>query len=184
MLHKSQTLIVCTILAGCGSATQNIAQSANAIGGIASTSKMRFETIADTAIVGETNDKDIRQINASAISGIEEQSKILSLVADVHSDLTKVSDRSPWWAAMLSKIATAAAIIGVAFVLWQTGIGHLVKRVVYSLGWFIPASVRRDVALDSKNLDSDDPATLRESIAAKRAGNPAYDAAWKRNRRK
>jgi hypothetical protein len=184
MLHKSQTLIICTILAGCSSATRNIAQSANQIGGLASTSKMRFETIADTAIAGATNDKNIRDINASAISGIEEQSKILSLVDDVHSDLTRVSDNTPWWAAMLSKIATAAAIIGVAFVLWQTGIGYLVKRIVYSFGWFIPASVRREVALDSKNIETDNPATLRESIAAKRASNPAYDAAWKHNRRK
>jgi len=184
MLHKSQTLIVCTILAGCGSATQNIAQSASEIGTLAHQSKMRFENIAHTTIGGDVDENQIRDINADATSGIGEQDEIITLVETVHANVTKVIDAQPWWAALLTKLAVVAGIIGVGFILWQTGIGYMIKRVVYSLGWFIPASVRRDVALDSKNLDSDDPATLRESIAAKRAGNPAYDAAWKRNRRK
>ena len=183
MLQAKVIFLSIAILAGCQSASKNIAQSASEIGSIASTSKSRFEYIADTTDGGETTAKEIRGINAEANSGIQEQSNIIGLVEVVHTNVTGVTDNQPWWASMLGKLATAAAIIGVAFLLWQTGIGHIIKRVLYSIGWFIPTSTKREVSFDVKNLDNDNPATLRESIAAKRAGSSAYNAAWKQQRR-
>ena len=172
------------LLAGCQSATREIANSASEIGTLATSSKARFESIADATAGGGITNKEIRNISADATLGVGEQSAIIKSVDNIHEQVTKVSDNQPWWAAMIGKVATAAAIIGVGFLLWQTGLGYLIKKIVYSIGWFIPASVKREVALDAKNLESDNPATLRESIAAKRASNNAYNAAWKLQRRK
>ena len=182
MLQKTWIILLAALLIGCGSASKTIAKSASEIASIAAVSKSRFEFIVDTTD-GETTAKDIRGINAEANSGIQEQSNIIALVEVVHTNVTGVTDNQPWWASMLGKLATAAAIIGVAFLLWQTGIGHIIKRILYSIGWFIPTSTKREVSFDVKNLDNDNPATLRESIAAKRAGSSAYNAAWKQQRR-
>lgn len=184
MLQTKIIILLLVLVAGCQSASREIARSASEIGTLAATSKTRFESIADTTANGESTAQEIRGINAEANLGMDEQSTIIQSVDNIHEQVTKVSDNQPWWAAMLGKIATAAAIIGVGFLLWQTGLGYLIKKIVYSIGWFIPASVKREVALDTKNLDSDNPATLRESIAAKRASNNAYNAAWKLQRRK
>ena len=184
MLQTKITILLLVLLAGCQSASRDIARSASEIGTLAASSKSKFESIAYTTANGESTAEEIRDINAEATLGMSEQSTIIQSVDKIHENVTKVSDNTPWWASMLSKIATAAAIIGVGFLLWQTGLGYLIKKIVYSIGWFIPASVKREVALDTKNLDSDNPATLRESIAAKRASNDAYNAAWKLQRRK
>ena len=184
MLRWLASVFTAILLCSCQSATENIAQSASEIGGLAASSKSRFETIADTTNANDVSQKNIREINATAEVGIGEQLDIIDHVGQVHSNLTRTTDIQPWWATMLGKLATAAAIIGVAFLLWQTGVGYVIKGIAYSFGWLIPSNVKNAAELDAKNLDNDNPATLRESIAAKRASDPAYKAAWKRERRK
>ena len=74
----------------------------------------------------------------------------------------------------------AAAILGICVLLWYTGIGTFIKKVVYSLGLFIPEKKIQQAKLLAEAKDESDPTTIREAIAAFRAGDPAFDAAYKK----
>jgi hypothetical protein len=66
--------------------------------------------------------------------------------------------------------------VAVAAILWQTGIGAAIR---VALGW-IPRPSLRDAALARDVMENSNPATIREYIAAKRASDPVWEAAWKR----
>jgi hypothetical protein len=105
---------------------------------------------------------------------------ILGESEDIAGILGNIKDSTPWWADLLSYGFIAAAILGVCVLLWYTGIGTLIKKVVYSLGLFIPEKKIQQAKLLAEAKDESDPTTIREAIAAFRAGDPAFDAAYKK----
>jgi hypothetical protein len=169
-----QALILCTYL-GCTSNTEKMSEGANEISRLAHSSGERFEIISQASIPPE--------LVESAEKGHKEQDEIVLLTEEIQINLQGVVDRVPWWAVLFQKLAVVVAIVGIAFILWQTGLGYILKRIFWGIGWFIPSSVKREVELDMKNLDTENQASLRESIAARRASSPAYNEAWKLKRR-
>ena len=88
-----------------------------------------------------------------------------------------VEDLTPWWASMMGNLAVAAIVIGVVILLWQTGIGMIIKKVLWSMGWFIPKATMRSAQVDMKALDRGHEMSVREAIAVRRSSDPAYEAA-------
>ena len=84
----------------------------------------------------------------------------------------------------MSNLAIAAIVVGIIVLLWQTGLGALIKRALWALGWFIPKSTMRSAAADMKVLDHEDEMDQREAIAIRRSSDPAYEAARKKLKRK
>jgi hypothetical protein len=105
---------------------------------------------------------------------------ILGESEDIAGVLGNIKDSTPWWADLLSYGFIAAAILGICVLLWYTGIGTFIKKVVYSLGLFIPEKKIQQAKLLAEAKDESDPTTIREAIAAFRAGDPAFDAAYKK----
>ncbi len=105
---------------------------------------------------------------------------IIGESADIAGAVGNVKDTTPWWADMLSYGFIALAIIGVCFLLWYTGVGTLIKKVVYSLGLFIPDKKLQQAKVLAEAKDDTDPTTIREAIAVMRASDPAFDAAYKK----
>lgn len=105
---------------------------------------------------------------------------ILKETGDIADAVSKVKDVTPWWADMITYGFIALAIVGVCVLLWYTGIGGLVKRVVYSLGLFIPDRKLQQAKVLAEAKDESDPTTIREAIAVMRASDPAFDAAYKK----
>jgi len=159
-----------TATTGCSSAVQAINADAETIDELAQASEGRFSWIAET-----TTDDDIRD---ESKDGIADQRAIQSAVAGIRDELPRVEDRQPWWAAMVGRVALAGVLIAALLLLWQTGLGHLLRRLVYSVSWMIPQRARRAAAIDRKLVEDDDPANIREAIAVRRSSDPAYDAAW------
>lgn len=158
-------------MAGCSSAVQAINANATEIDDLSRSSEGRFERIAN-----EVADDELR---VESEHGIMEQQAIQGAVASIREELPRVEDRTPWWAMIVGRVAIAGALIAIIILLWQTGLGALVRRLVYSVSFLIPRRAQREAAMDWKIVNADDPATMRESIAAKRASDPAYNAAWK-----
>lgn len=117
--------------------------------------------------------EDIAEAHKHANNIIEESTDIASAVGNV-------KDTTPWWGDMITYGFIALSIIGVCFLLWYTGVGALVKRVVYSLGLFIPDKKLQQAKVLSEAKDESDPTTIREAIAVMRASDPAFDAAYKK----
>jgi hypothetical protein len=113
---------------------------------------------------------------ADAASIVIEARRIEAAAGAIHKALPGVEDQTPWWAALLGWMAAAAALVAVAAILWQTGIGAAIR---VALGW-IPRPSLRDAALARDVMETSNPATIREYIAAKRASDPVWEAAWKR----
>jgi hypothetical protein len=153
-------VVTLSFLCAC-SPVQRIANSANEIRAEAQAVKMRGL---------ETNDPQI----------VSSADKIIALSSSIHVDLGGVEDKTPAWMSMLTWIALAAVLVAVAVILWQTGIGTFIR---VAIGW-IP---RRKIAAASLAVDMLDPASPegdREYIAAQRAQDPLFDAAYRRAKKK
>lgn len=116
------------------------------------------------------------EVVADAATIVIESKRIEEAAGAIHKALPGVEDQTPWWAALLGWMAAAAALVAVAAILWQTGIGAAIRVAV---GW-IPRPKLRDAALARDVMENSNPATIREYIAAKRASDPVWEAAWKR----
>ena len=80
----------------------------------------------------------------------------------------------------MERMSIAVILIATTFIIWQTGIGTLIRRLLYSVTFLIPRRSRRDAEMDLKIADEKDDMTIREVIASKRSSDPAYDAAYKK----
>ncbi len=95
--------------------------------------------------------------------------------AAIHGDIPNVQAVTPAWLSTLKWWGIALAVAGGAFVLWQSG-AFTALRI--AIGW-LPRRKVNDAQLAAKMLGSDEE-TPREYVAAKRAADPAFDAAWRK----
>lgn len=105
-------------------------------------------------------------------------SKIDTLAAGIHIALGGVEDKTPAWMSMLTWIAIAAVVVAVVVLLWQTGLGTMIRLAI---GW-LPRKQRQDADLAASMLNPSQPEDAREYIAARRASDPYFDAAFKKAR--
>ena len=149
-------LLIVFALSGC-SPVQRIANSANDIRAEAQAIKTHGLEINDPQVVSSAD-------------------KIIALSSSIHSDLSGVEDKTPAWMSMLTWIAAAAVVVAVCVMLWQTGIGTAVRLAI---GW-IPRRKANAASLAVDMLDPTSPEGEREYIAAQRAQDPLFDAAFRR----
>jgi len=156
------TLLACCCCCWCCSASQRIATRATAI-----------REHADEIIVAvdriDYNGAEVGQIRSNAEA-------IREAVGDIHTALPGVTDRTPWWADLLRWLAIAAAGAAAVWLLTASGILGAIRA---ALGW-IPRPKARAASLLAAAVDDDRPETTREAIAAMRAQDPEFDAAWRR----
>tara|TARA_R110000868_G_scaffold231690_4_gene485094 strand:+ start:942 stop:1427 length:486 start_codon:yes stop_codon:yes gene_type:complete len=106
--------------------------------------------------------------------------RINDLAADTHVQLSGLEDKVPAWLTTLWMVALAVVVLGVVVLLWQTGLGTAVRVAV---GW-LPRAKVRDADLAAGMLNPDNPENAREYVAARRASDPEFDAAWRRIQKK
>jgi hypothetical protein len=157
----------CLLLVGC-SASERIAVEANTIGERAST----IHRLA-TRIGERSQDADTV---ADAATIAVEAAAIGKSTQAIHTALPGVTDRTPWWADLLRWLAIAAAGAAAVWILTASGILGAVRA---ALGW-IPEPKRRAANLLAAAVDDSKPETTREAIAAMRAQDREFDAAWRK----
>jgi hypothetical protein len=107
---------------------------------------------------------------------VDRATRIDENAADIHVQLTKVQDITPAWLSTLKWWGIAVAVGGIAFLVWQSGIGTAVRVAV---GWLPRRKVTQaELAVDM--LDPDRPEGEREYVAAMRAQDPEFDAAYRK----
>jgi hypothetical protein len=107
---------------------------------------------------------------------VDRATRIDENAADIHVQLTKVQDITPAWLSTLKWWGIAVAVSGIAFLVWQSGIGTAVRVAV---GWLPRRKVTQaELAVDM--LDPDRPEGEREYVAAMRAQDPEFDAAFRK----
>ena len=149
-------LVLTLICAGC-SPVARIAGNANAI-------RSEAATLADHG--RSTNDQAV-------VRGAE---RIEDLAADIHATLPGVTEKvSPIWST-LRWLAIAAAGAAAVWILTASGILGAVRA---ALGW-IPRPKARAASMLAAAIDDDRPETTREAIAAMRAEDREFDAAYRR----
>ena len=98
------------------------------------------------------------------------------LAARIHERLPDVEDQVPAWLSVVGWVAIAVVSVAAAIILWQTGIGTAIR---VAIGW-LPRKKVSDAELAAGMLDPNDPEDAREYVAARRASDPEFDAAWRR----
>lgn len=147
-------------LVGC-SATERVSENANEIRGEARALSLHGE---------KTQDKEV----------VTRAERIYDLAADIHDQLPGLEDKTPAWMETLVWVAGAVVAVAAVVLLWQTGLGQAIRIAV---GW-IPRKKVSDADLASRMLDEKSPEDAREYVAARRASDPEFDAAWRRIHKK
>ena len=155
---------------GCSDA-QRIADASAVARTNAESSRGRFVWIADNAT-------DASGVQAQAVEGVKEQAAIIAATEGIVRALPGVKDVTPWWANLIGWGLIALAIVGVVALLWMTGIGSFLRTLLASVAGFIPRRQRREADLAVKVMDEGSPEGIREYIAARRASDPVFDAAY------
>ena len=102
--------------------------------------------------------------------------RIDAAAAAIHGDIPSVQAVTPAWLSTLQWWGIAVAVAGIAFLVWQSGIGTAVRVAV---GWLPRRKVTQaELAVDM--LDPDRPEGEREYVAAMRAQDPEFDAAFRK----
>ncbi len=155
------------LLIGC-SASERIAVEANGISDRASNIHALAVRIGERSAEPDTI--------ADAASIATEAMQIRNGVAEIHTALPGVTDKvSPIWAT-LKWVAIAAAGAAAVWLLTASGILGAVRA---AMGW-IPKPKARAASLLAAAVDDSRPETTREAIAAMRAQDAEFDAAWRR----
>jgi hypothetical protein len=106
---------------------------------------------------------------------VQGATRIDAAAAAIHGDIPSVQAVTPAWLSTLQWWGIAVAVAGVAFVLWQSGIGTAVR---IAIGWLPRRKVAAaELAVDT--LDESRPEGDRELVTLLRA-DPEFDAAFKR----
>ena len=162
-----QAIILAALTAGC-SATKEIASSA-------STAASSAHSIYERSAFIITHSAQ-PEIVAAAVTIKSDAEIILHETHQISVAVSGVKDAIPFWATLLQYGLLCAILLGAVALLWMTGLGTLIR---VAIGW-IPRRVQNEADLAGKML-SDDPATAREFVAAKRASDPLFAAAWGRS---
>lgn len=162
-----------SIFAGGCSSSSYIADASQEVRRNAESSQRRFVWIAD-------NPSDAPKVAEVAEGGIGEQQAIIAASEGIVRALPGVKDVTPYWASLLSWGLIALSVIGVVTLLWMTGIGSFVRQLLASVAGLIPRRQRREADLAVKVMDDASQEGIREYIAARRAADPMFDAAYSR----
>lgn len=114
-----------------------------------------------------------RSINDQEV--VDRAERIEEHAAGIHESLSDVESKTPPWMTMVTWLAVAAAIVAGLVFLAQSG---LLSAIRIAIGW-IPARKLSDAELAHKMLGSD-AETPREYVAARRASDPMFEAAWRK----
>ena len=107
---------------------------------------------------------------------VDRATRIDENASDIHVQLTKVQDITPAWLSTAKWWGIAVAVAGIAFLVWQSKIGTAIRVAV---GWLPRRKVTQaELAVDM--LDPDRPEGEREYVAAMRAQDPEFDAAFRK----
>jgi hypothetical protein len=151
-------VIIVSFLAGC-SPVSRIANNTNEI-------RTQAQLLADHGMA----------INDPVV--VTGATRIDTLAAGIHIALGGVEDKESAWLNTVWMIAAAAIVVGVCYLLWSSGLGTFVR---IAIGW-LPRRQRQDADLAAGMLDPSKPEDAREYIAARRASDPYFDAAFKKAR--
>ena len=107
---------------------------------------------------------------------VDSANRIDELAAGVSVDLSQVEDKTPAWMTMLQWWGIALAAVALLVILWQSGALTGLRILV---GWLPRKKVAQaELAVDM--LDPSRPEGDREYVAAMRAQDPEFDAAFRK----
>ena len=166
-MARTQGLILFAVLtAGC-SATKEIASSASVAASAAHSISERSAFIMTHSAQPE--------IVAAAVTIKADAEIILHETRQISTAVSQVKDIVPFWMTLLQYGLLCAILLGAVALLWMTGLGTLIR---VAINW-IPRRVQSEADLARQAMSSEDPTTVRELIAAKRAASPLFNAAFK-----
>ncbi len=165
-MARTQGLILLVALtAGC-SATKEIASSASVAASAAHSISERASFIVANSSQPE--------IVAAAVVIKGDTAVILHEVSQISTAVAGVKDIVPFWGLVQWALGAVVAV-ALVVLLFQTGIGTLIR---VAIGW-IPRKKQMDADLARQAMSDQDPTTMREYVAARRASDPLFAAAWK-----
>lgn len=167
-------IVLTAIMQGC-SPSQRIAQGANVARANATSSEQRFRAIDERALQAEAA---VAEIRGEAAAGAKEQQAIVAAAEQIAEAVPGVQDKPNEWLGTLTWLAIAAVAIAGVVLVWQLGLGTLVRTAI---GWIPQRKVAAAKLLDEAGSDYS-ATTLEEAVAAMRGMDPEFDAAWRRRR--
>lgn len=168
-------ILLSAMMQGC-SPTRAIAEGATTARANAASSEHRFNVIDERALEAQAA---LGEIRGEAASGVREQREIAKAADQIAEAVPGVQDKPNQWLGTLSWLAIAAIAVAGVVLVWQLGLGTLVRTAI---GW-IPKRKAAAAKLLAEAGSDYSETTLEEAVAAMRGMDPEFDAAWRRRRR-
>lgn len=111
---------------------------------------------------------------------VDGATRIDGYAADIHGDLPYVEAKTPAWLDTLRWWGIAIVAVSVLLLLWKSGVLTAIRIAV---GW-LPRKEVREAEMAVSVLDDGSKENTREMVAARRASDPVFDAAFRRASRK
>lgn len=165
MLRLAVIIVLLLTAAGC-SPSREIADRANGIA----------ERAQDDIAAWDRVERAHKDMATEASRGRDRARADIVDAHRINRALTGVEDQTPWWASVVGWIMVAVVAVCVVFALWQTGLGQVIR---IAIGW-LPRKKVQDAELAASMLDENNKENPREYIAARRASDPEFDAAWRK----
>ena len=120
-------LTIVVLLIGCQAGERQIALSSTDVSELAHTSRARFEIIYKAA--GEPV-ADVKTIRSEALSGKDDQTRIIDAVNLIIRALPDVQDVTSVWVSLIMWLVIALVLAGGVVLLFQTGFGAWIKGIL------------------------------------------------------
>ena len=150
-------IVLSVFLGACRSAPEAIAGSAVEIRGAAESSRVRFEELAIP-------------------EGVAEQELIIAESESIIRQVPRVQQNPTEWLGTIEWVAIAVVGVVVVTLIWQLGLGRLVRTAI---GW-VPRGTISNAKLLRESISN--PSHIREAVAALRAMDPLFDAAYRKTK--
>jgi hypothetical protein len=170
-------LLLCLSLAGCKSAQREISKGATQVGEYAANSEGLARGIQ--AEVEKTH-PDLEKVHDDAGLIVEDQQDIQEVVATIHENVTAVEDQVSPWAKVAKLWGWVLLIVAVVGGSVYFGLGPIIRRSLNVVGLLIPRTKLAEAKLLREAADENSDTELNEYIAAKRAADPQFDAAYRK----
>lgn len=173
-LLRNVLVLLFFMLCSC-SAVEKIQKNGNSIQTRAQTTRSYLEDISQAA---KSSPPGLETITQRSNQGILEQTAIIEEAQGIIEATSGVKDIVPWWANTLEIVMIAVALVAVAIILWNTGIGIGIRKMI----GFIPEADKEQAKLLTEVLDGN--TDMREAIAMMRAKDPMLNTAFKTLKKK
>ena len=110
--------------------------------------------------------------------------KIETYSLNAREELPGIENKEDLWSKWSKTLRWVIPIIVILGAAMYFGVGKFIRPIFNAFGWWVDKKTKRAAQIDAKLLDPDNPMSVQEAVAARRASLEGYEAVLKKERKR